>query len=68
MAGNILHTILDKEFRDFIKNKLRAREQKVVKNKSRRIQSKDGFVKIFKSMHSISLSMSKTFVCSKEQI
>jgi hypothetical protein len=30
MAGNILHTLRDEEFREFIESKLRAREQKVI--------------------------------------
>jgi hypothetical protein len=46
---------------------LRAREQKLINNKSLGIQAEDGFVKMFKSSHSISLSIGKIFLARKSK-
>ena len=56
---NLVNTLLEEEFKEFIRAKLRARETKVIKNRNLGITAKDEFIEIFKHSKSVSTSKGK---------
>ena len=64
---NVIHTLLDTEFTDFIIEKQRLREKKVITNKNLGIEAKPEFVQIFRKSNSVSVSKGKTYFLARKQ-
>ena len=64
---NVIHTLLDKQFTDFIIEKQRLREKKVITNKNLGIEAKPEFIKIFRESNSVSTSKGKTYFLARRQ-
>ena len=62
---NLVNTLLEEEFKEFINDKWRARELKVIKNKNLGITAKNEFVEIFRNSKSISTSRGKTYFLAR---
>ena len=56
---NLVNTLLEEDFREFINDKWRSRERKVINNKNLGITAKEKFIEIFKNSRSVSTSRGK---------
>ena len=56
---NFVNTLLEEDFREFINDKWRSRERKVINNKNLGITAKEEFIEIFKNSRSVSTSRGK---------
>ena len=63
---NILNTLLEEDFREFINDKWRSRERKVINNKNLGITAKEKFIEIFKNSRSVSTSRGKTYFLARK--
>ena len=64
---NAIHTLLDKQFTDFIIEKQRLREMKVITYKNLGIEAKPEFIKIFRESNSVSTLKGKTYFLARRQ-
>ena len=62
---NLVNTLLEEGFKEFINDKWRASELKVIKNKNLGITAKNEFVENFKNSKSISTSRGKTYFLAR---
>ena len=63
---NLVNTLLEDDFKDFINDKWRAREQKVIKSKNLGVTVQNEFIEIFKNSKSISTSKGKTYFLARK--
>ena len=63
---NLVNTLLEEDFREFIDSKWRAREQKVIQNKNLGVSARDEFIEIFKNSRSVSTSRGKTYFIARK--
>ena len=56
---NLVNTFLEEDYREFINDKWRSSERKVINNKNLGITAKEEFIEIFKNSRSVSTSRGK---------
>ena len=63
---NLVNTLLEEDFREFINDKWRSSERKVINNKNLGITAKEEFIEIFKNSRSVSTSRGKTYFLARK--
>ena len=63
---NLVNTLLEDEFKVYVSDTLRVREQKVIKNKNLGVIVRNEFIEIFRNSKSISTSKGKTYFLARK--